>query len=241
MSGDPDNEIGSLARELARGQNDLIDQFERYAGMATAAAVEAASTPRDHALERVQTVPPDRVSWSTLAQAARHDPAVTLAAWEGIKDAARQELSSGHRTAQSLERTGTPWDRARFLALRDRFRDDWRPRAGVESALVDLLAQHFGSYLQWSERLAMYVASQCESEDVKLKRDGYWMPPRVSEVKWMAWCADRADGAHRRFLMTLKTMQDVRRLPPVSISTVGQLNIAQQQVNVSSDDGGKSE
>src|SRR5688572_16946021 len=113
----------------------------------------------------IQTAPPDRVSWSTLAQAAKHDPAITLAVWDRIKTAAPQELSSGHRTARSLERASTPWDRARFLALRGAFHEDWQPRGGVEVALVDLLAQNFGSYLQWSERLATYADSQCESED----------------------------------------------------------------------------
>src|SRR5215210_7512150 len=37
--GNWEDEIGSLARELARGQRELIDQFQRYAGME---AVEAA-------------------------------------------------------------------------------------------------------------------------------------------------------------------------------------------------------
>jgi hypothetical protein len=236
-----DDDIGSLARELARGQRELIDQFQRYAGTDTVEAAEAARTPRDHALERVRTAPPDQLSWSTLAQAVRHDPAVTLEAWERVKDAARQELCSGHRTAKSLERAGTPWDRARFLALRDAFRADWQPRGGVESALIDLLAQSFGTYLHWSERLALYVDSQCETEDVKLKRDGYWMPPRINEAQWMTWCAEQANAAHRRFVMTLKTMQDLRRLPAVTITTVGQVNVAQQQVNVSSrEDGGGS-
>jgi hypothetical protein len=237
-SSDRGDEIGSLARELARGHSDLLDQFQRYAGMAAAEAAEAARTPRDHALERVRTAPPDQLSWSTLSQAVRHDPAVTRAAWERIKGAAQQELASGHRTALSLERAGTPWDRARFLALRDAFRNDWHPRGGVESALIDLLAQSFSAYLHWSERLALYVDSQCETEDVKLKRDGYWMPPRISEVQWMTWCAEQANASHRRFLMTLKSLQDLRRLPSVSIASVGQVNVAQQQVNVTSHEDG---
>jgi hypothetical protein len=238
---DQDDDIGSLARELARGQRDLIDQFQRYAGMDAAEAAEAARTPRDRALERVRTAPLDQLSWSTLAQAARHDPTVTLEVWEQIKDAARQELASGHRTAQSLERAGTPWDRARFLALRDAFRADWQPRGGIESALVDLLAQSFAMYLRWMERLELYVETECKLEDSKLAREGYWMPPRIGEAKWMAWCMEQAEAAHRRFLMTLKSLQDLRRLPSVSIASVSQVNVAQQQVNVSSrKDGGGS-
>ncbi len=178
-----EDEIGSLARALARGHRDLVDQFQRYAGLGADEAAEAASSPRDRALDLAGTEPPERMNWTTLAQAAQHEPTDALAAWERIKVAARQEWQSGHRTAQSLERGGTPWERARFLALRDAFRDDWRPRGGVEAALVDLLAQHFGSYLQWSERLALHVDTQCATEDATLERDGYWMPPRLSEAQ----------------------------------------------------------
>jgi hypothetical protein len=52
----------------------------------------------------------------------------------------------------------------------------------------------------------------------------------------MRWCAEQAEAAHRRFLMTLKALQDLRRLPAVSIASVGQVNIARQQINVSSDE-----
>jgi hypothetical protein len=90
-------------------------------------------------------------------------------------------------------------------------------------------------YLQWSERLSLYVNTQGETEDAKLKQEGYWMPPRLTEARWMTWCAEQATASHRRFLMTLKAMQDLRRLSVVSIATVGQVNIAQQQINVSSD------
>jgi hypothetical protein len=52
-SSERDGEIGSLARELARGYRELFDQFQRYAGMESAEAAEAVRTPRDHVLERV--------------------------------------------------------------------------------------------------------------------------------------------------------------------------------------------
>jgi hypothetical protein len=171
-----------------------------------------------------------------------HDPAAALDAWKRIGDAARQEWRSGHRTAQSLERGGTPWDRARFLAIREAFRDDWRPRGGIETALIDLLAGNFAEYLAWTERLSLYTETQARSEAVKLARNGSWMPPRVGEAKWMAWCAAQAEAAHRRFLMTLKSLQDLRRLPAVSIASVGQLNFGRQQVNVSAEEAaGKHE
>jgi hypothetical protein len=236
------DEIGSLARQLARGYTELVEAHRRSWGIAPAEAEEKARMPRDQALELVRTDPVDQIAWWTLATAMEHDPDAALAAWTRIGDAAREEWRSGHRTAQSLERGGTPWDRARFLALREDFRDGWKPRGGIESALVDLLAQSFGMYLKWMERLELYAESECELEDSKLAREGYWMPPRLSEAKWMAWCAEQAEAAHRRFLITLKSLQDLRRLPAVSIASVGQLNVARQQVNVSPEEGtGKSD
>jgi hypothetical protein len=241
-SGDPEAEIGSLARQLAREYAELVEAHRRSWGITAAEAEEKARMPRDRSLEMVRMEPVEQIPWWMLATVMEHDPEAALAAWKRIGDAARQEWQSGHRTAQSLERGGTPWDRARFLALREAFRDDWKPRGGIESSLVDLLAQSFGTYLRWMERLELYVETECRAEDSKLAREGYWMPPRVSEAKWMAWCAEQAEAAHRRFLMTLKSLQDLRRLPAVSIATAGQVNIAQQQVNVSSDDaGGTSE
>jgi hypothetical protein len=234
----PEAEIGSLARQLARGYAELVESHRRSWGITPAEAVEKARMPRDRSLEMVRTDPVEQIAWWTLSAAMEHDPEAVLAAWKRIGDAARQEWQSGHRTAQSLERGGTPWDRARFLALREAFRDDWKPRDGIESALVDLLAQSFGTHLRWMERLETYVETECKLEDSKMAREGYWMPPRVGEAKWMAWCAEQAEVAHRRFLMTLKSLQDLRGLPAVSIATVGHLNLAQNQINLSSDADG---
>jgi hypothetical protein len=228
----PADELGSLARELARAYDELIASYRRSWGIDAAEAIEKAHTPRDRALEMAQTDPPDQLSWHTLSMVMEHDPGAGLAAWERIKDAARRELRSGHRTAQSLEWGGTPWDRARFVAIHDALREDWQPRGGIESVMVDLLAQNLNVYLRWTERLTMSAESQCRSEDVKLKQEGYWMPPRVSEANWLRWCADQAEAAHRRFLATLKTLQELRRLPGVTITTAAQVNIGQQQVNL---------
>jgi hypothetical protein len=231
--------LGSLAQELARGYAELVESYRRSWGIGTAEAEAKARTPRERALEMVRNDPPEQVTWWSLSTVMEHDPAAAMEAWKRITTAARQELRSGHRTAQVLERGRTPWDRARYLVLREAFREEWHPRGGVEAALIDLLAESFAAYLAWTARLTLYTETQSQSEDVKLKQEGYWLPPRISEAKWMAWCAEQAHAAHRRFLMTLKSLQELRRLPAVSISSIGQLNLASQQINVSSDvDGG---
>ncbi len=229
---EPADETGSLARELGRAYGELVADYKRLWRIETAEAIEKARTPRERALEMAATDPPEQLSWHTLSTVMEHDPGAARAAWERVKDAARRELRSGHRAAQSLEWGRTPWDRARFVAIQDALRDDWQPRGGVEFLLVSLLAQNFNAYLQWTERLTLYAETECQSEDVKLKKEGYWMPPRMSEGAWMRWCADQAEAAHRRFLATLKTLHELRRLPGVTIATAGQVNIGQQQVNL---------
>lgn len=229
---EPADEVGSVAREMGRAYGELVADYKRLWRIETAEAIEKARTPRERALELAATDPPDQLSWHTLSSVMEHDPGAALAAWGRIKDAAGKELRSGHRTGQSLEWGNRPWDRARFIALREAFREDWQPRGAVEAGLVDLLAHTFALYLRWTERLTMYAETECRSEDVKLKKEGYWMPPRMSEGAWLRWCADQADSAHRRFLATLKTLQELRRLPGVTIATAGQVNIGQQQVNL---------
>ncbi len=230
--GDPAAELASLARELARGYAELVESHRRAWGIGPAEAEAKAREHSDWAVAAVERDPPDQVSGWSLAAALERDPAAVRAAWERIKAEARNELRSGHRTAQSLEWGRRPWDRARFLAVRDSFAADWRPRGGVEAALVDVLAQSFSAYLIWTERLAMYHETQCQTEDVKQKNDGYWMPPRLGEARWLDWCAGQAEAAHRRFLATLKMLHELRRLPPVFVAGAGQVNVAAQQVNV---------
>jgi hypothetical protein len=231
LAEDPADELGTLAGELARAYGELVESHQRVWNIGVAEAVQKARTPREQAIALAESEPPDQVAWWTISQVMEHDPAVALATWERVMSAARQELQSGHRTAQALEWGHTPWDTARFLALRAAYRDDWRPRGGVEASLVDLLAQSFALYLQWSERLALYGHIECQSEDSKAAREGFWVPPRASEARWMAWCATQAEAAHRRFLTTLKTLQDLRRLPAMTITSVAQVNVAQQLIS----------
>lgn len=237
----PADELGSLARELARGYAELVASHRRSWGVGPAEAEEKARDHGEWAVAAIERDPPDQVSWWTLSAAMERDPEAVRRAWERVKAEARAELQSGHRTARSLEWGRTPWDRARFLAVRESFTADWRPRGGVEAALVDVLAQSFAAYLLWTERLNLYHETQCQTEDVKQKNDGYWMPPRLGEARWLDWCAGQAEAAHRRFLMTLKALHELRRLPAVFVAGAGQVNVGAQQVNVAAPTHGEGD
>src|SRR5687768_3698668 len=106
--------------------------------------------------EDLPNVPPDEVRWWGLEELARRDPELAIRRWEGMKAEALEELRSGHRAAGAVEGYGSePWQRARFLALREELSCECRPRNGVERQLVDQMAQAQTWMLFWQERLIL--------------------------------------------------------------------------------------
>src|SRR5262249_35535740 len=123
-----DPEAGPLARETAAALREAVASYEQEEGLSTA---QAAARVREDLLEREREAldcPPDRVAWSDLAGLLGRDPLAFQRRWEQIQLAAREELSSGHRASRPVEVYGsTPWQRARFLALRQELADGWQP------------------------------------------------------------------------------------------------------------------
>ncbi|MDQ3547581.1 MAG: hypothetical protein M3439_02075 [Chloroflexota bacterium] len=130
--------------------------------------------------QRIFERPADQVSWYDLSRLAERDAG---AAWARVRTEARREFASGHRTAQALEWRGGPWQRARFLAIRDSFRDSVPPQSGIESTLVETAAEAFGDYLEWSEHLHMQVSTEVTAERTSLERHGDWSPVRLSSAE----------------------------------------------------------
>jgi hypothetical protein len=166
------------------------------------------------------------VSWFDLTRLAERDPDALREIWQGVKAAARDELASGHRTADALDWDGTPWQRARFLAIRDGFRADYQPRGGIEAAMVDLAAEAFGDYLAWTETVHRRASLDVEAEERDAERHGHWKPQRVSWVESLEHAARMAERAHARFLRTVKTLAELRRAGPVYVGQAGQVNVA---------------
>ncbi len=121
----------------------------------------------------------------------------------------------------------SPWARAQFLAIRNSFREEWKPRGGVEDSLLDMMAQSYTNYLIWIGRLTVDETSN------NAKRDAYWQPPRLTAVEAMDQSAAMADRFHRIFMRTLRALRDLRRYnPAVIVQNAGQVNVGGQQVNV---------
>jgi hypothetical protein len=182
---------------------------------------------------RIRGQAPEQMTWPDLLRLAERDPEAMLAVWDDIKVAARDESESGHRAAQALDWQRRPWARARFLALRDSFRDGTPPATGIEAALIDLAAEAHGDYLELSQQLHRMLSAEVEIQRDDLERDGRWRPTREVTDAAIARVERRADRAHKRFLQTVKMLHDLRRASPtLYVGHAGQINVGQQQVNL---------
>jgi hypothetical protein len=228
------DETGALAFELARTYKRMAlfyrDHMEMSGAEADRRARGADDTPDQAAaaLARLRDAPPDQVAWYELSHVLERDPEAATALWHDLKAAAREELESGHRTAQALDWDGRPWQRARFLAIRNSFRDDIAPRLGIEAALVDMAAEAFSAWLQLSEHFQMMEGTEADLERTTLERNGRWKPPHQTVTEHTARIEQMAERAHLRMLRTVKALTDLRRAGPVYVSHAGQVNVGHQ-------------
>ncbi len=232
------NEARSLASELSHAFEQMTgfyrDQMHLSAGEADRAARGLNQTP-DEALTdliRIRERAPDQVTWGDLQRLIHYDPHEMVALWDDLKSGARDELASGHRTAQALAWNGRPLDRARFLAVRHSFLSTTPPQNGIEAALVDAAAEAYGDYLEWSEHLHMQVSSEVATEHDSLERHGEWSPARLSAAEAIEQSSRMAERAHGRLLRSIKMIHEMQRTrASIYVGNAAQINIGEQQVN----------
>jgi len=234
-----ESEIASIASEMARAYAGMVRYYREAYGL----TVEEAERKTRELIEsakgddRALTGPSDQVSWYQLMELMEHEPKKAVAAWERVKHAAREELASGLRASTAVHGVhGSPWDRARLLAIREAFRKEWRPSNGIEGALIDTLAQAHYAYLFWLERLMGRAIGQVELDEGDLGWEGRWRPPLLAEAEATHQAAGMVDRFNRLFMRTLRGLRDLRRYATkVTIQRAQQVNIGEQQVNVAGD------
>lgn len=188
-------------------------------------------------------VPPESVSWGDLDILTEVDAEAGEALWGRMRQAAREELDSGWRAARAI--TGRvddeAWDRVRFLGVRDALREEWQPRVGVESSLVDMLAQIQTTFEIWMlrhiERIGVTGRVTTREETARAEMDGVYVTLRVSDKEELDQSAAMADRWQRAYLRTVRALRDLRRHAPVVIQSAGQVNIGGQQINLSGREG----
>jgi hypothetical protein len=230
----PPSESGVLASELANSFGQMVHLYEKHFSLTREEAIaRAAEPPIDGAQGRLN-LPPDQISWLDLHLIARIDPDRAAARWEEIKRAALEELRTGHQAAKAVETvTDSAWPRAQFLALREELLADWRPRNGIERQLIDTMAQAQAGYMSWLRTLTVRTNLESHTNDRRVQEEGKWGPPRQSDADAVDQAASMMDRFNRIFLRTLRALCEMRRQSArVVVKNGGQMNVAQQQVNV---------
>ena len=225
-------EVGSLVRELADAYRNRVEWYRREYGEQWAEAFAEGEARSVDFKRRAATAPPDQVSYSSLSDLTAIDPQAAQDAWQRVKQAARDELTAGHRTAEAVEFVNNAWQRAQFLAIRSMFIEQWQPVNGGEQLLVDMLAQTYHQYLAWMSMLTMYTEGEAIRQE-KHAVDRQYEAPRVTTLDAQEQAAAMVDRFNRLFLRTLRSLRDLRRYgQQITINSPTQVNIGGQQVNV---------
>ncbi len=216
--------VSSLVREMVQQYREFTQTYQARTGMSAAEAHEKA-------------VEPDQVSWHDLSSLGERDPALVQQVWGRLVNQARDELASGHRAARAMEGYDhEPWDRARFLVLRESLAGEWQPANGVEWLLVDMLVQAFTAYEEAMKLFMLYTTMEASVQDTNIQRTNKWELPRQSRDDARTQAEQTVDRCQRAILWVQRALRDQRRYGPVIVQHAGQVNVGQQQVNVASND-----
>jgi hypothetical protein len=251
--------VGKPKRELIRPEGPTVVDEASVLGAAMADArermvvffKEVYKLSREDADARVESAevegaklrilcgPAEVGTWFDLSVLAKHDPELAALGWARLKDVARGESISGHRAAEVV-RQGLdygPYDKARFLALRDDLLAEWDPSSSTERMLVDMLAQIHCAWEAWLGRhlaeLEMGLSPVRKVERELRAEYGGVMPLHLERAESLEHSAAMVDRMQRMALRTIRALRDLRRYSPsIVVENAGQVNIGEKQVNV---------
>ncbi len=127
------------------------------------------------------------MTWFDLAGLIEHDPERGQAAWQTLKDEARQELATGFRAARTLEPpvTGRPYERAQVMVIVEALRQALEPR----DVLEELLVQHMASAYELNLRWQALVVRRMETE--------VWQGSGTGSGRWRTCVRRSGSGTSR--------------------------------------------
>jgi len=230
-------EAGSFADRMAQAYFNQIEFCQMAYKESRQEAMDRQAEPiPDHYREKILNGPPSRVSWMGLVHLTDENPALAAQRWEEIRQAAKDELRTGHRAAMAVETWGGhPWERARFLAVRDGLAEQWHPSSGMEWQMIDQIAQAYTQGEKWQVVLSKRLTLECDTNDVHIDENNgkhVWFSPRQREADAIEQATAMVDRFNGIYLRTLRAMRDLRRYSnPIHIENAGQVNIAEKQVN----------
>ena len=177
----------------------------------------------------------EEIDWGHLAALAEVNTDDCFKLWSRVREAADDELQSGKRGAKVAGDNATPHALAQYLAIRDCFADQWQPQGGIETAMIEMLAVYYSLWTYWSTVAHERAIRTYDAQRKALSRyeAGGWKSPYQSEADAVDQAHRLADGYNRQFMRVLRQLRDLRRYTPVVIQNAQQVNVGNQQVNVS--------
>jgi hypothetical protein len=201
----------ALARELDAAYQKRVRYHNKGLGLPPHEAVAKAEEPCS--VDRMLTIegcPPEQVTWEALEELNRRSPELALQRCEELKRTARDLLRSGDLAGAALDGCDPqPWERAKFLAIRDALSE----RDGIERGLLDQMALAQAEMFRWEGRLAQFdsIADQEAAEKA----------------------AAMLERFHRIFIRAQRELRELRRRgPDVLVQNVGPVQVGGQQMNV---------
>lgn len=216
-------------RDVARSHFNLTPQ-EQHDEMR--AKTDGLRNPDEFWLERVAQTPLHEVDWWDLETVENAKAGGALELFTRIKEAARAELRTGQRAADAVSSTkDLPFERARYLVLREELAEVWQPKNGIEQNMIDQMAQAQTMYFHWMKITHTWTTFQYKGIT---KQEERYEAPRLSEIESLDHAMTMSDRFQKMFLRTARALQNMRRFSPVTIvqNNGGQVNVGAQQVNV---------
>ena len=198
-------------------------------------AVKEALQCHEWRRDYVEGLSVEEITWGHMSAVGEVNIEDGLKLWTRVREAANDELESGKRGAKVAGDNTTPYSLAQYLAIRDSFADQWKPQGGIESSMVEMLAISYSLQMYWStvaHERAMRT-HDAQRDQVKRFESSGWKSPYQSEADAVDQAHRLADGYNRQFLRVLRQLRDLRRYTPVVIQNAQQVNVGNQQLNVS--------
>jgi hypothetical protein len=230
----PEADGSQLAREAVAAFAEELKLYRRERGPAGNRA-NPAEPPDDWEVNSILSVPPEDFTFAHFERLSKADPAKAVARWAEVMAAARKDLDSGWLAGRALESVGgNAWERACFLAIRQRLRESWPPRNAGEAILIDELAQYELMRRQWVSVLSMVTRKPQTIITLLERRDRNETPRTQTAAEATAEAARMVERLQRMYQRTLRTLLGLRRTGSAFIvQRSGQVNVAVgPQVNV---------
>jgi hypothetical protein len=231
-----EDDASAVASELDIRLRDTVRLHQRVHKLPLAEAIARALEPLPaHALKALASTPPDQITWNDLgALALGGDDEAYRRVWEKVKEAALEDVRTGHAAARAIEGYSSHcWPRASFVAVRSLLVEAWRPRDAAEMMLIDQMVQAQLELWGCQASLAAltYIAAHERTGAVKGERK--FEPQRLTVAEEVKRVAGMIGGWQKFYLRALEALRKLRRGPAsVVVRRAGQVNLAQSQVNL---------